>query len=115
MIQVEEAEVYFLKPIDALEPDYDPTEDYTPEQLKMYPDLIYDNALVVGSKNILNEVAVFMDNDDVISTVGVFPKRCVIITDLPRERCKEIIKLGTENYDRKMRKAIKKDPPIVVN
>jgi len=107
MIQIEESNVYFLKPIDAIDADYDPTQDYTPEQLEKYPDLIFDNALVIGGKEIMNEVAVFMDNDDIISTTGVYPERCVIITDLPRARCKQIIKLGTENYDRKVRKLLK--------
>lgn len=107
MIQAEEANVYFLKPVDALEPDYDVSQDYTPEELELYPDLIFDNALVVGSKHVMNEVAVFMDNDDIISTTGVYPERCVIITDLSRERCKEIIRLGKENYDRKIKKILK--------
>lgn len=106
MIQVEEANVYFLKPIDAIDPDYDVTQDYTPEQLEMYPDLIFDNALVVGSKHVMNEVAVFMSNDDIISTTGVFPERCVIITDLSRDRCKQIIKYGMDNYDRKLKKVL---------
>lgn len=106
MIQVEEANVYFLKPIDAIDPDYDISQDYTEAELELYPDLLFDNALVVGSKHVMNEVAVFMDNDDIISTTGVFPERCVIITDIPRDRCKQIIRQGKENYDRKLKKAL---------
>lgn len=111
MIQIEEAQVYFLKSVQALDPDYDPMQDYTPEQLEAYPDLVFDNALVVGSKYIMNEVAVFMDQDDIIATTGSAVQggtvldRCVVITDLPYARCKEIIRLGTENYDRKLKKA----------
>jgi len=104
---VEEANVYFLKPVDALEPDYDPKQDYTEEELELYPDLIFDNALVVGSKYVMNEVAVYMKPDDVISTVGVAPDRCVIITDLTRNRCLEIIKKGKGIYDQKLKEAMK--------
>lgn len=107
MIQVEEANVYFLKSVNALDPAYEPYEEYTAEQIEKNPDLEFDDALVVGGKQVMNEVAVFMDNDDIISTTGVYPERCVILTDLPRARCKEIIKLGSDNYDRKMKKIIK--------
>lgn len=108
MIQVEEAVNYFLKPIDALEPDYDPKQDYTPEDLERYPDIVYDNALVIGNKFVMNEVAVYMEQNDVLSTVGVFPDRCVIITDLPREKCKEIIAKGQVAWDKKWAEELKK-------
>lgn len=116
MIQVEEAAVYFLKPVNALDPDYDPYEEYTVEQIEANPDLVFDNALVVGSKHVLNEVAVFMEQDDIIATtgsagIGGLLDRCVIITDLSRARCKEIIRLGKENYDRKLKKAMELESP----
>ena len=109
MIQVESANIYFLKPIEAIDPDYDPLQDYTQEQLDTYPDLIDDNALVVGSKYIMNEVAVYMNQDDVIVTTGLEEERCVIITDLSRARCKEIIALGKKAYDKKLQKALKEN------
>src|SRR3990167_8840567 len=103
---IEEAKFYFLKPIDALDPDYDHKEDYTPEQLEEFPDLLFDNALVVGSKFIMNEVAVYMEDDDIVATTGIYPERCVIITTLNRARCKEIIKKGQEIYDRKAKRIL---------
>lgn len=106
MIQVEEANLYLLKSIHVSDEEYDPRKEYTEEELKTYPDLLEDDALLVGSKHVMNEVAVFMDNDDILSTTGAFPDRCVIITDLTRERCKEIIRLGKENYDRKLKKVL---------
>ena len=106
MIQVEEANLYLLKSIHISDEEYDPRKEYTEEELKNYPDLLEDDALLVGSKHIMNEVAVFMDNDDILSTTGAFPDRCVIITDLTRDRCKEIIRLGKENYDRKLKKVL---------
>lgn len=103
---IEYANVYFLKPIDALDAEYNPEEDYTKEQLEMYPDLIEDNALVVGSKHVMNEVAVYMNDDDVITMTGIYPDRCVLIVDLTRDRCKEIIKKGKEIFDRKAKKKL---------
>lgn len=105
-LQLEVANVYFLKPVDALDPDYDPEQDYTEDQLLKYPDLLEDNILVVGSMYIMNEVAVYMTEEDVIATTGVAPDRCVIITSLGRERCKEIIKKGTDAFDKKTKKVL---------
>jgi len=105
--EIEPANVYFLKPIDALDDTYDPTLDYTPEQLEEFPDLITDNALVVGSKYIMNEVAVYMTDDDIMATTGVAGERCVIITFLSRQRCKEIIDMGKRAWDEKAKKALK--------
>lgn len=104
MIQVEEANLYLLKSIHPSDEQYNPLQEYSPEELQEFPDLLEDDALVVGSKHVMNEVAVFMDNDDIISTTGAFPDRCIIITDLTRDRCKEIIKLGRGNFDRKLKK-----------
>lgn len=106
MIQVEEANLYFLKSVHPSEEPYNPLLEYSQEELQASPDLFEDDSLVVGSKHVMNEVAVFMDNDDVISTTGAFPDRCIIITDLTRDRCKEIIKLGRDNFDRKAKKVL---------
>ncbi len=106
-IQLESADYYFLKPIDALDPDYDIAADYTPEDLEKFPDLMEDNALVVGTKYIMNEVAVYMEEDDVIATTGVADERCVIITSLSRKRCLEIIQLGRQAFDKKAREVLK--------
>ena len=104
---IEEANVYFLKPIDVMDTDYDPTQDYTPEQLEAYPDLVADNALVVGSKHVMNQVAVYMSDDDVIATTGVAGERCVIITTLPRETCKKIIEKGTRVFNKRAAEIMK--------
>lgn len=106
---IELANVYFLKSINAIEEGYNPLEDYTSEELLRYPDLIFDNALVVGSAHIMNEVAVYMTDDDVLATTGVEGERCVIITSLSRERCKEIIAKGKQIYDMKLLEAMNKN------
>ena len=105
--EIEPANVYFLKPIDTLDESYDPTQDYTTEQLEEFPDLLTDNALVVGGMHVMNEVAVYMTDDDIMATTGVAGERCVIITFLSRQRCKEIIDRGKHAYDEKLKKALK--------
>lgn len=103
---IESANVYFLKPLNALDADYDPTQDYTPEELATYPDLIEDNALVIGSKHVMNQLAVEMQDDDIFATMGVFPDRCVILTYWTRERCIEAIKKAKEIYDRQLKETL---------
>lgn len=106
-LELELANVYFLKSTEVIDDeDYDPTQEYTPEELEAYPDLVEDNTLVVGSRYIMNEVAVYMEDSDVLATTGIAGQRCVIITTLSRDRCKEIIKKGTEAFERKAKRAL---------
>lgn len=105
-LQLELANTYFLKPLNSTDEDYNPLDDYTQEELDTYPDLVEDNALVVGSRYVMNEVAVHMTDDDVIVTTGVAPERCVIITTLSRERCKEIIQKGKDAFDAKTKRIL---------
>jgi len=93
---IESARLYFLKPIDAFNPKY----------LEEHPEVIEEDLIKVGTVFIMNEVAVYMEDKDVIATVGTYPDSCIIITDLSRERCMEIAKKGQEIYDEKLRRAI---------
>jgi hypothetical protein len=87
-----------LKPIDSI--DQEKLNDPIPPE-------ITEDVLAVGGPYVMNEVAVYMENDDVLATVGTFPDSCIILTDLPRSRCEEIIKIGKDAFDRKTREAIK--------
>lgn len=96
---IESARLYFLKPLNSLEP----------EVLKKFeenPDLIEQDVIPVGTPFIMNELSVFMTDDDVIAKVGVFPDTCILITDIPRERCNELVEMAKMAYDNKLKKAI---------
>jgi hypothetical protein len=99
LTNIESAGFYMLKPIDAihaLELGNSPA----------FPDEITEDVISVGGPLIMNEVAVYMDNKDVLATVGTFPDSCIILTDLPRDRCCAIVKLGKEVFDRKVKESV---------
>ena len=102
LTNIESASFYLLKPIDALRA----------KELKDSPELpdeITQDVIPVGSPYVMNEVAVYMENADVIATIGTFPDSCIILTDLPRSRCEEIVKIGKRIFDTKTREAIKNE------
>ena len=100
LTNIESASFYMLKPLDALE------KEKAKKSAQPTPDILQD-VIPVGSPFVMNEVAVYMNNEDVVATVGTYPDSCIILTDLPRSRCEEIIKKGKDIFDRKTREAIK--------
>ena len=96
LTSIESARLYFLKPIDAFNPKF----------IEEHPEVLEEDLVKVGTVYIMNEVAVYMTDDDVIATVGTYPDSCIIITDLSRERCMEIALKGQQIYDEKLKKAI---------
>jgi hypothetical protein len=96
LTNIEPALLYFLKPIDAFNPKF----------IEEHPEILEEDLIKVGTVYIMNEVALYMADDDVIATVGTYPDSCIIITDLSRERCLEIAKKGQEVYDAKLKKVL---------
>ena len=94
LTNIENASFYLLKPIDAI------------NEVKESPDKLVEDVISVGGRYVMNEVAVYMKDEDVIATVGTYPDSCIILTDLPRSRCMEIIKLGMQAFDRKTKEAV---------
>jgi len=101
LTNIESASFYMLKPLDAVEKSKIGKSTQPPVVSEIIQDVI-----PVGGPYVMNEVAVYMENNDVIATVGTFPDSCIILTDLPRGRCEEIIKIGKDVFDRKAREAI---------
>jgi hypothetical protein len=93
---IEAAGLYMLKPIDALDKD----------KILESPDKIPQDVITVGGPLVMNEVAVYMEDGDVLATVGTWPDSCIIITDLPRSKCVEIVAKGKSIFDRRTKQAI---------
>ena len=104
LTNIESASFYMLKPLDAVEKEKIGKSTQPPVVSEIIQDVI-----PVGSPFVMNEVAVYMENDDVVATVGTYPDSCIILTDLPRSRCEEIIKIGRDMFDRKTREVMKQN------
>lgn len=66
----------------------------------MAPDNPEEDTVFVGDWRLLNELAVHMDDTQVLGTFGIGDERCMIIVDMGKKECEERIELAKQSLEK---------------